>query len=303
MENPVRFRASIEPLDLDLTLGCGQTFRWWRLQDGSWKGILGRDVVRLVPEAGGLSAETHPGNRGAMGRVVEYLRATDDLGSVHQRLSEDPVIARGLERVEGLRLVKMPPWECMLSYVLATNANIKRIRGMIDALATRFGDPVAEGLSAIPEVERLGRASVAELTECGLGYRAEYVHRLCQAVDERDISRMERLPYEDLRLRLKGLPGIGDKVADCVSLFGFGHLESFPIDVWMERSLERLYGVKGSYAKLRAFASERFGLYAGYAQEYLYFNEWALASKGRCVFSSRNWRQGGVQQQERDALG
>jgi N-glycosylase/DNA lyase len=83
------------------------------------------------------------------------------------------------------------------------------------------------------------------------------------------------------------LPGIGDKVADCASLFGFGRLEAFPIDVWMERALERLYRQKGSHARLRRFASERFGAYAGYAQEYLYYNERVLASNGACALSEK----------------
>ena len=91
-------------------------------------------------------------------------------------------------------------------------------------------------------------------------------------------------PYENLRRDLVELPGVGEKVADCVSLFGFGRLESFPIDVWMERALKRLYGQKGSYSKLRHFAADRFGKYAGYAQEYIYHNERMRGRTGACMF-------------------
>ena len=70
-----------------------------------------------------------------------------------------------------------------------------------------------------------------------------------------------------------------------MSLFGFGHLESFPIDVWIERALHRLYGASGSYAGLRRFAEGRFGPFAGYAQEYLYLNERTRGRGGRCLFS------------------
>ncbi len=88
-----------------------------------------------------------------------------------------------------------------------------------------------------------------------------------------------------MRAELKRLPGVGDKVADCVALFGFGKLEAFPIDVWMERALSRLYGQKGTYRRLAGFAHERFGEFAGYAQEYLYYNERAHSRNGSCLFS------------------
>jgi N-glycosylase/DNA lyase len=98
---------------------------------------------------------------------------------------------------------------------------------------------------------------------------------------------MKDLSYIELRKKLMELPGVGEKVADCVSLFGFGKLESFPIDVWMERALARLYGRRGSYLRLREFAQERFGQYAGYAQEYIYHNERTRAHDGACAFTRK----------------
>lgn len=98
---------------------------------------------------------------------------------------------------------------------------------------------------------------------------------------------MTRMDLARLRDGLKSLPGVGDKVADCVSLFGFGRLEAFPIDVWMERALKRLYGQEGTYRRLREFAAERFGEFAGYAQEYMYMNERGLSSGKTCAFSEQ----------------
>ena len=187
--------------------------------------------------------------------------------------------------MRGLRIVKMDEWECLVSFMLATYANIPRISKMIETLSTRFGERIADDTSAFPNIARLRKASDQELRRCGLGYRAEYVRAVCEELEEADLARMRRLGSEQLRRELKSLPGVGDKVADCVSLFGFGRLEAFPIDVWMERALGRLYGQKGSYERLRRFAAERFGPYAGYAQEYLYLNERRYASSGACAFS------------------
>ena len=285
MTAPSGYSVPIEPLDLDMTLGCGQTFRWRRLPDASWKGVVGHDVVRLRHSKGRLMIVADPSGQGAKERVLSYLRAADDLTAVQERLSKDRVIARGLARVRGLRLISMPPWEAMVSYVLATNSNIGRIRGMIDAVVEAHGDPIADDMHAFPSIEQLRNASVESLRHCGLGYRAKYVHALCRSMDDDAIRRMRSAPYEDLRRELKTIPGIGDKVADCVSLFGFGRLEAFPIDVWMKRALKRLYRVTGSYESLRQFAARKFGPFAGYAQEYLYYNEWCLAPNESCAFS------------------
>lgn len=275
----------IAPLDLDLVLGCGQTFRWARREDGSWVGVLGDQAVRLEQKGSRLIIEARPDRQDTVARIEKFLRAGDDIRSIQRALAKDAVLAPGLRGLRGLRLVKMDEWECLVSYVLATYANIPRISRMIETLARRFGDEILPGVHAFPRREQLLRAGRLELAMCGLGYRGRYLHELCEMLDEGRISELARMGYEDLRRELKELPGVGDKVADCVSLFGFGKLEAFPIDIWVERALKRLYGQHGSYSRLRAFATKRFGLYAGYAQEYLYYNERVNASRGACAFT------------------
>lgn len=278
--------TTIAPLNLDLTLSCGQTFRWRRAGD-SWEGVIGRSVVTLRQRGRVLEVRPEPGSRNAVASVREHLRADDDIVKIQRRLSWDPVLARGMRDVRGLRIVKTDEWECLVSFVLATFANIPRITRMVEAICSRYGEGIKESINAFPDIKRLAQASEKDLVKCGLGYRARYVADLASCLTPGDISRMKRLPLEELRDALIELPGVGEKVADCVALFGFGRLEAFPIDVWMARALERLYGIRGSYRNLRAFASERFGEYAGYAQEYLYFNERMRAQRGTCLFSQR----------------
>ncbi len=281
----MKLSLTISPLDLDQTLGCGQTFRWKRSHNGSWVGPLDGQLITISGRGSELEIDATPGGRGVAKLVASHLRSDDDIPAIQRRLSRDPVLKRGLANVKGLRIIKMDEWECLVSFVLATYANIPRITKMIDAISCRYGSPIVEGVHAFPTHAQLSRATKADLTQCGLGYRARYLHDLCVAADDGAIAEMKRLPLEELRGALKELPGVGDKVADCVSLFGFGRLESFPIDVWMERALARLYKKKGNYRQLRSFAADRFGPYAGYAQEYLYFNERLNAGRSACVFS------------------
>ena len=109
-----------------------------------------------------------------------------------------------------------------------------------------------------------------------MGFRAKYIKKTAEAIAEEEIhlETLQRMPYENARGHLKTLHGVGDKVADCVCLFSLGFLESFPIDVWIERVIQEHYDVftasGKSYAKKSAAAREYFGRYAGYAQEYLF---------------------------------
>ena len=272
-------------MDLGQTLGCGQTFRWSQLPDGKWVGIIGARTIELESDGDSLLVRAAPGGADARDAVIEYLRLRDDMTTIQSALGSDRRLARGLARVRGLRLVKMDEWESLISFVLATYANIPRISKMIAAIASEFGRGIADGVYSFPGPEELRDARLDELRACGLGYRAEYVRSIAREVDMAAIGRLKRLGYEDLREELKELDGVGDKVADCVSLFGFGRLEAFPIDVWIERALRRLYGLEGSYARLRRDATGLFGEYAGYAQEYLYLNERSLAADGSCMFS------------------
>lgn len=277
----------LEPLDLAKTLGCGQTFRWRMRPDGSWIGPLDDQIVVLAKKtASKLSVAVRPGRGDAKDLVREHLRAGDDIERIQNSLrSRDPVLERGMKALRGLRIVKLDEWECLVSFALATYANIPRISRMIETLAGRYGEPIAEGVHRFPSRAKLVRAGEQELRGCGLGYRAAYVHALAEELTEDRLESMKRMDFEELRDALKELPGVGDKVADCVALFGFGRLEAFPIDVWMERALARLYHQRGAYRRLREFASEKFGPYAGYAQEYLYYNERAHAPGGACLFS------------------
>ena len=283
----MRFGLDIQPIDLGATLGCGQVFRW-RVDGGSrWKGVIDDQLVALTSKGQTIDVEALPGRRDAPELVARFLRADDDIEKIQGALAKDEVLARGMARFRGLRIVKIDEWECLASYVLATYANIPRISGMIERISNEFGEEISRGVHAFPRRERLARASVTELRRLGLGYRADHLSALCEMLDGSAVSRMRKIPYEELRKNLIELPGVGDKVADCVCLFGFGRLESFPIDVWVERALARLYRKRGSYSTLRKFAASRFGEYAGYAQEYIYHNERLRARSGVCAFLAK----------------
>jgi N-glycosylase/DNA lyase len=276
------------PFYLDVTLCCGQVFRWDKVGDW-WFGVAGGRAFKVRQK----------GNKIGYANVDEgflerYFGLDMDLQRISDNVNKDEHIAKALKQFWGLRLIRQDPWECLISYICATYKSIPAIKHMLNNLAAKFGEPLElEGKKffAFPKAERLATASEASLGECGLGYRAKYLLATSKRVcDGFDLEGLKRLPYVDAKKALMDLPGVGAKVADCVLLFSLGKLEAFPVDVWVKRVVLNHYADKlepellqrlnsrdglsnGDYERLNGFGRGYFGEFAGYAQEYLYHYE------------------------------
>ena len=117
----------------------------------------------------------------------------------------------------------------------------------------------------------------------GLGYRAEYLKRLADnftaEFPEKDLG---LLPTKELKSRLVALYGVGPKVADCVSLFGFHRADSFPVDTWIEKVYrEDFNGTLTDRAKIAEECVKKFGENAGYFQQYLFYFKRSLEKDGK----------------------
>jgi N-glycosylase/DNA lyase len=286
------------PFSLDYSLDSGQAFRWERKGE-SWLGVVGGGVLKVAQEGEALSCESSTDSLdGAF--VRKYFRLDEDIQPILMSIMKDEALSRAVQEFYGLRLLRQEGWECLASFVLATNSNIPRIKKMVARLSSEFGEAVqfeGERYSLFPRPAALAGASLAKLGRCGLGYRAPFIKKVARAVERSRVDFQElSLPgYErarDLLLaRLSGekvLLGVGPKVADCVLLFSCGKDESFPIDVWIARTLTRYYpdllgpklrkklrGAKVAltlreYQRVSDAARKHFGPYAGYAQQYLF---------------------------------
>lgn len=260
-------------IDLDLTLGCGQVFRWYKEGDW-WSGVIDNAEVRLRRRPDGVDVRGGASLR-ALG---DYLRADDDLEAIYDDISRDDFISSLARTYRGLRLVRQDPWECAASYILASYANLRRIQGMVESVCREFGRRLEGGRYTFPTPGAIldGRERAEK---CGLGYRCDWLLDLAEKVEEGevDFQSMREMGYHECVRGLKQLKGVGDKVADCIALFSLDHMCAFPLDVRIKRAVRVHYGWEGSYSKIRSLAQKRFGEYAGYAQEFIYLSE------GRCV--------------------
>lgn len=253
-------------VSLDPTLGCGQAHRWRRNGDG-WTGVLGNEIVTLVQTEDGFDANGCSSRR----RLLDYFRSEDDLGAIVAEISSrDPYVASLSSRCPGLRILRQDRWECLATYLLATNANVSRIAKMVESVCDLFGDDLG-GRHAFPTPRQI-LDGADKVCECRLGFREQRFIELARRVEDGEVDpdAIAELDYGRCVDELMRIKGVGPKVADCVALFAYGHLESFPVDVRISKEMERMYGVTGSYAKVSGFGREKFGRYAGYAQEFLY---------------------------------
>ncbi|MEM3673111.1 MAG: DNA glycosylase [Candidatus Bathyarchaeia archaeon] len=275
--------------NLDFTLCCGQSFRWEKLGEW-WFGIVRDKVFKVRQVEDELQFEGADKDF-----VMEYFGLYDDLPEILSKITKDQHIKKAVEAFKGLRILRQDPWECLISYICAAYKNIPAIKQMLFRLSKKFGEKrVFDGREfyTFPEPTVLAKASTADLSECGLGYRAEYVLETAKKVYSGDVSleELKNRSYMDARNELLNLSGVGLKVADCVLLFSLEKLEAFPVDIWVKRAVLRCYAshleeefverissksslTKSEYERLNFFGRSYFGEYAGYAQEYLYHFE------------------------------
>ena len=250
------------PLNLGITLECGQCFRWRQREDGFFEGAAGNRYLCLgVTEEGLLFRDTSREEYESFWK--SYFALDTDYSRVERDFDSDPILRRAYQWAPGIRVLHQEGWEALASFILSQNNNIKRIRGIIQRLCDSFGEPIREGWHGFPSPRRLAECSLEDLEPLRAGFRSKYLLDAAQRVaDGRlDLSAIAGLPLEEAQKQLMTVKGVGVKVAHCALLYGFGRLEGFPEDVWMKRVLTQLYPDGLSPAVLA---------HPGLAQQYLF---------------------------------
>jgi N-glycosylase/DNA lyase len=274
---PLVFPETLSPAVLAEVVDGGQTFRWNRSPDGVWQGVWAGCVAKLKPaESGGLLWSAPQDLVGTVaGELPSYFGTALRFGRIVDDLPwrSDAHLARCLKAFPGLRLLRQPLEETLLCFLCSSSKQIVQIKQMVELLAQRHGREIAPGIHRLPTWAELAGVSEEDLRSCLLGFRARYVKQTAQilAAESGWLTRIENLPYGEAKDRLRELPGVGEKIADCALLFGAGRFEAFPVDVWITKTMELRYGLEGwAPQQIAHFGRMHFGPYAGLAQQYLF---------------------------------
>ena len=248
--------CDLTQFDIVSILHSGQVFRYFPTANG-WLVLSGTHwaEIRVLPEQAEIKCDN-----------AEYFYQYFDLDTDYQSIKSAlnfPKLRNAIQIGGGIRILHADFIETVISFIISANNNIKRFTKTINQLCCQFGSPIANGQFAFPTLSQLTQITVADFQALGCGYRAPYLVKAIQQLQNLDFQVLSALPTSSLRQTLISLAGVGPKVAACIMLFAFHRLEAVPVDTWIKKALSQL-----SADEQKTILS---GPYAGVAQQYIFY--------------------------------
>lgn len=277
-ENNIVTVDGVNDFTLSQILECGQCFHFDKLDEEVYEVVAFGRAVKMeqtdkVLRIYGSSMEDYEG----IWKL--YLDMDNDYGLIKQSvIKADGALKTAVDEKSGIHILNQDFFETLISFIVSQNKSIPQIKQCVKNISHRFGDEVigynGEAFYVFPDVQRLHDATEEELRECKVGFRAPYIKNATEAVYSGAVTKekLDELDIAQARELLMTIKGVGEKVANCVLLFGLGRREAFPVDVWMKRIMEQMYfdGKDTKKQDIEAFAVNKFGNLGGYAQQYLF---------------------------------
>jgi N-glycosylase/DNA lyase len=292
------------PFSLDHSLGCGQVFRW-KKRENCWIGFIEDQLFELffcekskmIRTRRIIDHDTKEYSPQKTNRelVERYFGLTDSISSIRQSIISNiagkgynwfvPRMEDILNRSYGLRILRQNTWEVVVSYLLSTQTTITALEKKLDTICGCFQNNriVYEGEAyySFPKKHELSALSEADFRRIGFGYRSCWLDQLVRRYDASVFDSIRTESFDKKLSFLLTFPGIGYKVANCILLFAYSEMSAFPVDVWISKWLNDMFGIEGNPEFLTLWGQSLFGAYAGYAQEYIFNFCRNLATGGR----------------------
>jgi len=262
-------------VDVDNSINSGQVFLWEKSKE-NWYGIDGQNILK-INQRGKIKSISNT--------KTDFFRKNDDVENIIKSISKDETIKKAVKEYEGLRIFNQDPFQCMISFIISSNSNIQKIKNSLEKISKKFGIKVIiqnKEFFLFPKPEKIAQASINEIKTCGVGYRAPFIKEAAKMVTLKKVNfeYLKNSDYDETKRNLKLIPGIGNKVADCIMLFSLNKLDAFPLDTWMIKILEKYYSnefqietktiTEKQYEILHKKIVDYFGPYCGYAQQFLF---------------------------------
>ena len=255
--------AKRSELDIAKTFECGQCFRWNADEKGVYKGIAMGFPAKLWEEGEYVYIRTQAPPE----LWLDYFDLRRDYEAM-SRFEGGEYLDKCIKYGMGIRILNQEPWEALCSFIISQCNNITRIKGIVERLCQMYGDEIqleGEIYYSFPSAEKLAFLRPEDLAPLRSGYRAPYIISAANDIvcGNIELNELIELPYAEAKKKLMSLKGVGEKVANCVVLFGLRHMEGFPIDVWIKRALKEHFPAD--------FDPKSLGEFAGLAQQYIFF--------------------------------
>lgn len=268
----------IKDFDIEDVLECGQCFHFNKIDEKEYVLSAYGRVLHVKQEGNTRITLFNTSMEDYENIWKSYFDLDTDYATIKSHiLSVDERLLQAVEAKQGIRILRQEFFETLISFIISQNKQIPHIKQIVHTLSERYGNRVDLDNNFIgytfPTVERLYEVSEEELRECKVGFRAPYIRNAVEKVYSGEITAdiLLGMTADEAREKLMTIKGVGEKVANCVLLFGLGFTDAFPVDVWMKRIMEYMYFNQDTKKEvIESFAYEKFGKYAGYAQQYLF---------------------------------
>ena len=277
-ENKNVIIENIDDFNIEEVLECGQCFHFTKLDKANYELLAFGKYLNITQDETKLILHNT-----TMEEFNSYWRIYFDLENDYSKIKSNIIeldnrLKDAVEAKPGIRILKQDFFETLISFIISQNKQIPHIKQIVHTISERFGEKIklssGRTVYAFPTVKQLSLVTEEQLRECKVGFRAPYIKCAVDMVASGEITEegLLSMSVDEARVKLMTIKGVGEKVANCVLLFGLGFTDTFPVDVWMKRIMEYMYFDEPQDKKIiEAFAMEKYGDLAGYAQQYLFF--------------------------------
>ena len=269
----IKIEFPIEYFNINDTLTCGQFFRYKPFDKGFL--VFSLDKCAYCYQTDDKTIiECENADKGYFYNFFDLFRDYSLICNSAKSFGVE-ILTTACKLGKGIRILNQDKIETLFTFIISQNNNIPRIKKSIEKICTHLGEKktfLSQEYFAFPKIEKLASAPLDFYKSAGLGYRAEYFSHLANSIlNGYDLTDFENLTTADLKKELVKIRGVGPKVADCVSLFGYHRADSFPVDTWIEKVYrEDFNGKEKDRNKITEYLLQRFGENAGYFQQYLF---------------------------------
>ena len=257
----------LNPTDFDVkqTLECGQIFRFTVTGNNAFV-CSGNKMAKLKTVDNSIEIISND-----IDFFEDFFDLKTDYSLIKSKLVKDEFLMPAIEYGKGVRILKNDAYEMIISFIISANNNIKRIKKSIEILCERFGDNMGD-YYAFPTLCQLKCATEQDFINAGLGYRAKYMFETVQFLTVDMIEELKIKSKDEQFEFLLSLKGVGEKVANCILLFGLGRKDVFPVDTWINKVYNSLTNKEeNNRKKITRELTARYGELSGYAQQYFFY--------------------------------
>ncbi len=267
-----------EYINLAHIFDCGQCFRWEQNQDNSYTGVAFGKVINVSVNENEIIIK-NSSIEDVDNIWKKYLDLDKNYKEIQEKIIEhEPKIKEMVAFGRGIRLLNQDEWETTISFIISQNRSISLIKKSIELLSEQYGTYIekfkGKDYYCFPTPSQLARASIEDIAKCKVGYRGKYIIEVAKTINKESekLYEQSKKTDEEALAYLLSLHGVGPKVANCIKLFSMEKYDSFPIDVWIKRALEKYFKIKVDQSKkTEKRIKKMFPKHGGIAQQYIFY--------------------------------